>query len=75
MSFFRKLFNRQKANIAEDNSSDEARRLQSFECCRDKLLSADKYLARSDYRQIVADFADFYRQMKALQDSDVLTES
>ena len=74
MSFFRKLFNRQKANIAEDNSSDEARRLQSFECCRDKLLSADKYLARSDYRQIVADFADFYRQMKALQDSDVLTE-
>lgn len=74
MSFFRKLFNRQKAPVVDDNSSDEARRLQSFECCRDKLLSADKYLARSDYRQIVADFADFYRQMKALQDSDVLTE-
>lgn len=74
MSFFRKLFNRYKAPVVDDNSSDEARRLQSFECCRDKLLSADKYLARSDYRQIVADFADFYRQMKALQDSDVLTE-
>lgn len=74
MSFFRKLFNRQKAPVVDDNSSDEARRLQSFESSRDELLSADKYLARSDYRQIVADFADFYRQMKALQDSDVLTE-
>lgn len=74
MSFFRKLFNRYKAPVIDDNSSDEARYLQSFESSRDELLSADKYLARSDYRQIVADFADFYRQMKALQDSDVLTE-
>ena len=58
----------------EENSSVEARRLLEFESRRDKLLSADKYIARSDYRSLVEDFTDFYQQIKALQNSDVLTE-
>ncbi len=45
-----------------------------FESRRDELLAADRFLARSDYRSLVEDFTDFYQQIKALQNSDVLTE-
>ena len=76
MSFFRKIFGRSKSTtpVVEDTSSDEARRLLDFESRRDKLLSADRFIARSDYRSLVGDFSDFYQQIKALQASDVLTE-
>lgn len=76
MSFFRKIFGRHK-NVTpsvEDTSSAEAYRLLKFESRRDELLVADQFIARSDYRSLVEDFTDFYQQMKALQNSDVLTE-
>ena len=74
MSIFSWIFRNKNKSGEELNISLELSSLIAFETELGELLNADRFIARSDYRQMVADFADFYRQMKALQDSDVLTE-
>ena len=74
MSIFSWLFRNKNKSDEELNISPEHSSLIAFETAMSKLLNSDKFIARSDYRQLVEDFADFYRQIKALQDSDVLTE-
>jgi len=74
MSIFGWIFGNKNKSEEELNISPEYSSLIAFESTLVDLLNADRFIARSDYRQIVADFADFYRQMKALQDSDILTE-
>ena len=73
-SIFSWIFGNKKNPDEELNDSPELSSLVAFEKALDGLLGADRFIARSDFRQIVADFADFYRKIKALQDSDVLTE-
>ena len=74
MSIFSWIFGNKEKPEEELNVSPEQSSLIAFEKALDELLAADKFIARSDYRQMVEDFADFYRQIKALQNSDVLTE-
>lgn len=76
MSFFKNIFGRRKSATpsVEDTSSIEEHCLLEFESRCNKLLAADRFIARSDYRSLVEDFTDFYQQIKALQNSDVLTE-
>ena len=74
MSIFSWIFGNKNKPDEELSVSPEHSSLLAFETELGDLLNADRFIARSDYRQIVADFADFYRQIKALQDSDVLTE-
>ena len=74
MSIFSWILGKRSKSDEELTISPEQSSLIAFETELGELLNADKFIARSDYRQLVEDFAVFYRQIKALQDSDVLTE-
>lgn len=78
MSFFNRIFTRQRTvpspqNIGDlDQSSEtttkEHARLKTFTLSLKAILETDKYLARSDYRQIVDDYSElnnFFQNQKA----------
>lgn len=76
MSIFSKFFKR-KGKSEKDNTSDVSKQmrqsLEAFASRIEQLLSADRYIARSDYKCVVEDYADLYAQLKPLQDAGMLT--
>ncbi len=75
MSIFRKFFRLKYRNEQEPSESDsqEVRRLMQFEHQIKELLDKDMFIARSDYRGIVNDFDDFYKQFVSLKNTGTLS--
>ena len=53
MSFLSKIFNRKRVNSSSVNETEEFILLMEFLRGMEKLLSKDKYIARSDYKRAI----------------------
>lgn len=75
MSIFSKLFKIKKMFGYEDKvyASQEQTRLMTFEHQINDLLSKDIFIARSDVRQYIVEYAGFYTQFKSLQSTGTLS--
>lgn len=71
MSFFSKIFSKKPESTELPTSgpiTPEHERLVAFTQALNALLMSDKYLARSDYKRLVEDYADlnsFFQNQKA----------
>lgn len=72
MSFFSKLFKLKKELAKSKNVTPESLSLTAFERRTSNLLSQNMFIARSDYKTLVEDFADLYSQFDTLRKTDTL---
>ena len=72
MSFFSKLFKLKKESAKSKNVTPESLSLTAFERRTSNLLSQNMFIARSDYKTLVEDFADLYSQFDTLRKTDTL---
>ena len=72
MSFFSKIFRRKRKNSSTPNETKEFVLLMEFLCGMEKLLSKDKYIARSDYYQAIKKYEIVISFFDNLRDSDLL---
>ena len=72
MSFFSKIFNRKRVNSSSVNETEEYIRLMEFMGGMEKLLSKDKYIARSDYYRAIEKYNQVVSFFDNLRDSDML---
>ncbi|MBE6234445.1 MAG: DNA helicase UvrD, partial [Bacteroidales bacterium] len=72
MSFLSKIFNRKQVNSSSVNETEEFIRLMEFLGGMEKLLSKDKYIARSDYYRAIGKYNQVVSFFDNLRDSDML---
>jgi DNA helicase-4 len=72
MSFLSKIFNRKRVNSSSVNETEEFIRLMEFLGGMEKLLSNDKYIARSDYYRAIGKYNQVVSFFDNLRDSDML---
>ena len=72
MSFLSKIFNRKRVNSSSVNETEEFIRLMEFLGGMEKLLSKDKYIARSDYYRAIEKYNQVVSFFDNLRDSDML---
>ena len=72
MSFLSKIFNRKRVNSSSVNETEEFIRLMEFLGGMEKLLSKDKYIARSDYYRAIGKYNQVVSFFDNLRDSDML---
>lgn len=72
MSFFSKIFNRKRVNSSSVNETEEYIRLMEFMGGMEKLLSKDKYIARSDYYRAIDKYNQVVSFFDNLHSSDML---
>lgn len=73
MSIFSRIFGAQnKSDIIESSDSPEINRLGEFEKTLHELLDKDVYLARRDYKSLLAKYEDIYEQFSTLKKTKTL---
>ena len=72
MSFLSKIFNRKRVNSSSVNETEEFIRLMEFLGGMEKLLSKDKYIARSDYYRAIGKYDQVVSFFDNLRDSEML---
>ena len=72
MSFLSKIFKRKRVNSSSVNETEEFRRLMEFLRGIEKLLSKDKYIARSDYYRAIEKYNQLVSFFDNLHASDML---
>ena len=72
MSFFSKIFSRKRDNSSVPNETKEFVQLMEFLGGMEKLLSKDKYIARSDYYGAIEKYNQVVSFFDNLRDSDML---
>jgi len=72
-NFFRKLFNIVKTKKSEIVMTAELEHLCQFENALDNLLKQDKYIARSDYKDLRDENSYIFSHFKVLRDSKTLS--
>lgn len=72
MSFWDKFFKRRKEVAKDETPSMELTSLAAFEGRVDELLSRDEFVARSDYKPVVGEYARLYSQLNTLRKTGTL---
>ena len=72
MSFLSKIFNRKRVNSSSVNETEEFILLMEFLRGMEKLLSKDKYIARSDYKRAIKKYNQVVSFFDNLLASDML---
>lgn len=74
MGFFQRLFSKKDPVAGNNTQSEELKRLRELDLFMRSLLCGDHYVAKSEYRAKLAEYADLSTWFHVLQSSDTLEE-
>ena len=74
MGFFQRLFSKWKPVVENDTQSEELKRLHELNEFMHSLLGGDHFVAKSEYRAILTEYADLSTRFQVLQRSGTLED-
>ena len=74
MGFFQRLFSKMKSVAENDTQSEELKRLRELDVFMRSLLAGDHFVAKSEYRAKLTEFADLSTWFQVLQHSGTLED-